>query len=79
MDHQINVTFEAKIRDEWVTVDAVAIGDDVGIYRTGIIAVWLDGVNVLGLLHDADINDLDVKIPAAAVSQHAEDIAMKGY
>ena len=79
MDQQTNVTFDAKIRDEWVSVDAVAFGDDTGIYRTGIVAVWLDGVNVLGLLTDADIGDLDSMIPNAVINQHSEDVAMKGY
>lgn len=71
MDKQTSVTFEAKIRDEWVTVDAIAIGDDTGIYRTGIVAVWLDGVNVAGLLTDADIGELDMMIPNAILNQRA--------
>lgn len=72
MDQQVEVTFDAKLRDEWVQVDAIAWGDDVGIYRTAIKAVWFDGVNVIGLLSNADIGLLDVMIPDAVLIQNAE-------
>lgn len=65
----IDVQFDAKIRDEWVTVDGLAWADESGVYQTAIKAVWLDVVNVTGLLTDHDIAELDSMIPDAFISQ----------
>jgi hypothetical protein len=58
-------SFEAKIRTEWVFVEAAAWADQDGIYRQEITGVYLDGVNVTGLLTDADLGMLDSIIDGA--------------
>ena len=59
------ITFEARIRDEWVCVEAQAWADQDGIYKQEIMGVYLDGVNVTGLLTDYDLAMLDGMIDDA--------------
>lgn len=64
-------TFEAKIRDEWLVVDGQAWADQDGIYQTRIAAVWMDDVNVFGLLTEADKSELEGMIPDAIANETA--------
>ena len=52
------ITFEAKIRNEWLVIDASAWGDKEGIYKQSIDAAWLGDCNAIGLLTDQDIQEL---------------------
>lgn len=63
-------TFEAKIRDEWLVVDGQAWSDHEGIYQTRIAAVWMEDVNVLGLLTLEDRLELDAMIPDAIANDN---------
>lgn len=58
-------SFEAKIRSEWVFVEAAIWADEEGIYKQDITGVFIDGVNVIGLLTDADLGMLDAMIEGA--------------
>ena len=65
----LRVSFEHKIRKAWLDVDAEAWSDDEGIYRTAIVNVWLDGVEVYDLLTPEDIRDIDDAIIPAICAQ----------
>lgn len=67
------VTFEHKIRREWVFVEASAWLDESGIYQTRIDGVYMDGVNVTGLLTDFDLADIDQAIEFAVRADIAQD------
>ena len=56
------ITFDAKIRSEWLSIDASAWGDKEGIYKQSIDAAWLGDCNVIGLLTDQDIEELESMI-----------------
>lgn len=73
MDQRIETTFEARIRDEYVTVEAYALADHEGIYRTGIMGVYLEGVHVGGLLTDYDWAMIDGMIEAAIENDAGEE------
>jgi hypothetical protein len=61
--------FEARIRDEWICVEAQAWADQDGIYKQEITGVYLDGVNVTGLLTDYDLSELDAMIGDAITNE----------
>lgn len=67
-----STSFDARIRDACVRVDADAWADHEGIYKTSIRAVWLDVTDVMGLLTDADILELDAMIPEAIFNDYAD-------
>lgn len=54
-------------------VDASAWGDEDGIYKVAIDAVWLDGVNVIGIIHDDDFSDIELAIEPALLALLEED------
>lgn len=58
------VTFEHKIRNEWVIVKGSTWGDSEGIYKRQVNAVYLDDVDVSGLLTPSDFDDLEDAIEA---------------
>lgn len=64
-------TFEAKIRNEWLVIDGEAWADHEGIYRTSIAAVWMEDVNVIGLLTEDDLSELENMIPDAIANETA--------
>lgn len=77
----IQVEFEHRIRDEWVYVKASAWYDYEGIYKTRIDGVFLDDVNVTGLLTDFDLADIDQAIEPAVradIAQNAMDAGIPG-
>lgn len=65
-------TFEAKIRDEWVYVEAQAWADHEGFYKTAITGVFIDGVNVTGLLTDYDLAELYGEIISSIYADMAD-------
>ena len=65
MDQKYTTQFDARIRDEWVVVEAYALADHEGVFQTGITGVYLEGVNVMGLLTNYDVAELDAMIPDA--------------
>ena len=65
----ISTTFDHRIRDEWVYVEASAWHDEDGIYKTRIDGVYLDGVNVTGLLTSYDLADIDGEIEPAILEE----------
>lgn len=69
------VTFDHRIRDEWVYVEASAWIDEHGIYKTRIDGVFMDGVNVTGLLTSYDLADIDLAIEPAVIEDRADDAA----
>lgn len=69
------VTFDHRIRAELVFVEASAWLDDSGIYQTRIDGVFLDGVNVAGLLTSYDLADIDMQIEPAVLQDRADDAA----
>lgn len=66
------VEFEHRIRDEWVLVEAQAWGDSDGIYKTRVSGVFLEGVNVTGLLTDYDLAAIDSEIEAHVLADAGE-------
>lgn len=69
----ISTGFNHRIRDEWVCVECSGWHDDNGIYKTRLDGVYLDGVNVSGLLTDYDIGDILAAIdPALEASGHED-------
>lgn len=73
MDQKIETTFEAQIRDAWVYVEAYGMADHSGIWRTGITGVWMEGVDVSGLLTDEDWRELDAMIEPAIANDASEE------
>lgn len=69
----LSVSFEHRIRDEWVCVEASAWHDQDGIYRTEIDGVFLDGVNVTGLLTSYDLAEIDAAIEPALIAESADN------
>ena len=69
-----STTFDAKIRDAWVYVEASAWADHEGIYKTAINGVFIDGVDVMGLLNNADICELDGMVECAIAQDQFDDI-----
>lgn len=75
------VTFEHKVRSEWVFVEASAWLDESGIYQTRIDGVYMDGVNVTGLLTPDDLLEIDLAIEPAVradIAQNAIDAGIPG-
>jgi hypothetical protein len=70
--------FEAKIRDEWVWCKAEAFSDENGIYKTKLLGVYIEEVNVTGLLTDYDIACLDSMIEPALIGD-AQDRACSEF
>jgi hypothetical protein len=58
------VTFEHKIRKEWVIVNGSAWGDENGIYKRQVNSVMLGDEDVSGLLLPSDFDDLEDAIEA---------------
>lgn len=56
---EYTVDFETAIRGECVKVEAAAYGDEEGVYKTEIRGIWLEGVNVAGILDDATLAEID--------------------
>lgn len=67
-------TFEYQIRDALLVVEASAWSDYDGIYRTRIDSVTLDGVDVTGLLTQADYEEIDGYIFTAIDTDHSDEI-----
>lgn len=59
------VSFEYKIRNCLVYVQAEGWSDDEGIYQSAITSVDIDGADVFGLLTPEDIGDLEIAADAA--------------
>jgi hypothetical protein len=70
------VEFEHRIRDEWVIVKGHAWGDSNGIYKTRIAGVYLDGVNVTGLLTQYDLDCIDAEIEPAVLGEASDNAAV---
>lgn len=66
-------TFEYQIRDALLFVEASAWADHEGIYRTRIDSVTLDGVDVTGLLTQADHEEIDSYIETALQNDYDEE------
>lgn len=66
------ISFEHKIRHEWLMIDASIWFDEEGIYKTRIDRVWLDETNVTGLMTDDDLSDIDDAIIPAAQAASAD-------
>lgn len=62
------VEFEFKVNREFVWVEASVWGDEEGIYKTRIDGVYLDGVDVSGILSDDVLSDIDDAIEPAALA-----------
>ena len=74
----LSTSFEHRIRDEWVLVEASAWHDDDGIYKTRIDGVYLDNANVTGLLTAFDLAEIDAAIEPA-LSADAADLRATGH
>jgi hypothetical protein len=59
------IQFDHRIRDEWVVAEGALWIDEEGIYKTRVTGVFLDGVNVTGLLTDYDLSEIDSAIEDA--------------
>lgn len=58
MDHKYTTQFETLVRGVPVYIEAYAIGDECGVYRTGFEA-YVDGALITGLLTDDDIAQVE--------------------
>lgn len=65
------VTFETQVRSDWVTVEGEALSDWEGVYRVNLRHVWLEGVDIIGVLDDATLGDLESQIEPALHEEHA--------
>lgn len=65
--------FDHRIRDEWLRVEAEAWQDETGIYKTAVKGVYLDGVNVTGLLTSYDLAEIDMEIAPAVLADLDDD------
>lgn len=74
----IRVTFPAKLRTAYVTVDALGWSDFEGIYKTALSAIWFDGVDVISLLSDSDLSELEGMIEDAIYAD-AEDARYSAF
>jgi hypothetical protein len=72
------VQFDHRIRDEWVVAEGALWIDEEGIYKTRVTGVFLDGVNVTGLLTDYDLSEIDSAIEDAWRAACADDIGPDG-
>lgn len=70
MKHSIE--FEHKIRAEWLSIEAYALSDYEGVYSVGVSGVYLDGVNVMGLLTEEDILEIESAIEPALTAEAGE-------
>lgn len=64
--------FETTIRGVPVYIEAYALGDESGIYRTGFTA-YVDGADVTGLLTDDDIAQVESET-MQALENDASDV-----
>ena len=69
----IVTSFDHRIRDEWVCVECSGWHDQDGIYRSRLDGVYLEGVNVSGLLTDFDIGEILAAIDPALEAQANDD------
>lgn len=66
------ISFEHKIRKAWLYIDAEFWHDEDGIYKTAIVNVWLETVEVFDLLTEDDISDIEDAIEPAAMADAGE-------
>ena len=70
---KLTTQFDHQIRGTWVTVDAYGLYDhEGGPYKTDITGVYLDGVDVIGLLTDADILEIESRIDSCIFEDEIE-------
>lgn len=69
------ISFEHKVRHEWLMIDASIWFDDDGIYKTRVDKVWLDDTNVIGLMTEDDLSDIDDAIIPATQAISADNRA----
>lgn len=74
----ISTSFEHKIRREWVYVECSGWHDSNGLYKSRLDGIFLDGVNVTGLLTDSDLDDVLAAIDSALETQGHEDAHNSG-
>lgn len=72
------IFFDSIVRGNPLLIEAIATGDECGIYSIRLSA-WMDGAEVTGLLTDDDVMTLESEALQAFSARHADDIAMKGY
>ncbi len=70
------VTFDHKIRNEWVIVKGSAWGDENGIYKREVNAVYLGEEDVSGLLTPSDFDDLEDAIEAEVLGLASDNRVM---
>ena len=63
------ISFEHKIRKAWLYINAEFWHDEDGIYKTAIVNVWMDGVEVFDLLTEDDISEIDDAIEPAVMAE----------
>jgi hypothetical protein len=63
------VEFETVVRGVILYIEAWALADYEGIYKTGFDA-YIDGADVTGLLTDDDIATIDAQIESAMYNEH---------
>ena len=56
------VSFDHMVHSTPCKVDAAAHYDYDGVYKTEILAVWFEGVNVAELIDTATLCDIDARI-----------------
>lgn len=66
------VEFEHMIRGNIVYVKASIWGDELGIYKTLIDGVYVDGVEIMGLMRDDDLDELYSAIQPALDAENAD-------
>lgn len=69
-DH--TVEFEQYVRGTLVYVTACAWSDHEGFYRHELTGVYVDGVEIMNLMRDDDLNDLDNSIIPAICAELEE-------
>jgi hypothetical protein len=66
----IKIQFEHQIRRAYLSVESSAWSDEDGIYKTELNDVYLDGISVIALLTEDDLQEL---VDAIEPAIHAQD------
>ncbi len=72
----MKVSFEHQIRKQWVTVKGSVWGDKNGIYKIEINDVLIEDMPVIGLLTDADFDDIETAIENEALAIASDNHAV---